>query len=116
MEAKERRGAQRRHLIQYLGALNGDTGEIIGRVVDISRDGVMLVSRIGILPQVPDSESSVGEGVGNRTNAAPGRPETCGRVRTDLEPHAGLSHIPPQHSFTEPLFCGTIVEVPNEAV
>ena len=86
MEAKERRGAQRRHLIQYLGALNGDTGEIIGRVVDISRDGVMLVSRIGILPQVPDSESSVGEGVGNRTNAAPGMPETCGRVRMSYSP------------------------------
>jgi len=44
VEAKERRSAQRRHLIHYLGVLNGDTGEIIGRVVNISRDGVMLVS------------------------------------------------------------------------
>jgi len=31
-------------LIHYLGVLNGDTGEIIGRAVNISGDGVMLVS------------------------------------------------------------------------
>lgn len=40
---KERRRAGRRHLIHYLGVLDGSTGELIGRVVNISGDGVMLV-------------------------------------------------------------------------
>ena len=31
-------------MIRYLTAIDGDTGDIIGRVVNISRDGIMLVS------------------------------------------------------------------------
>jgi len=40
----DRRRAQRRHLIHYLGAVDGETGELIGRVVNISSGGVMVVS------------------------------------------------------------------------
>ncbi len=39
------RREDRRHLIYYLKVENRVTGELIGRVVDITRKGVLLISR-----------------------------------------------------------------------
>jgi len=40
----ERRSSKRRHLIYYPRILDRDTGELLGRVIDITSDGVMMLS------------------------------------------------------------------------
>ena len=40
-----KRKESRRHLIYYLNVENRDSGEDVGRVVDITKDGVLLISK-----------------------------------------------------------------------
>ena len=41
----EKRALRRRHLTTYPGVINTDTDELVGRVVDITTDGMRLISR-----------------------------------------------------------------------
>lgn len=40
----DRRTIKRRHLIYYLRVHNGESGELMGHIVDISTSGIMLMS------------------------------------------------------------------------
>ncbi len=44
-DSKNQRHEDRRHLIYYLKVENSITGELIGRVVDITGSGVLLISK-----------------------------------------------------------------------
>ena len=40
----EKRKLQRRHLIYYLRTYNAETGQLLGHLVDITSEGIMLIS------------------------------------------------------------------------
>ena len=40
----ERRHFKRRHLIYYLRVFNRKTGDLLGHLVDVTRDGIMLIN------------------------------------------------------------------------
>lgn len=43
-ERKEMRGVERRHLVFYLRVFDGMSSKVIGHIVDISAQGLMLIS------------------------------------------------------------------------
>jgi hypothetical protein len=43
-DPKERRTVKRRHLIYYLRVWDADSGQLLGHVVDITTEGLMLIS------------------------------------------------------------------------
>ncbi len=51
-KASHGRREDRRHLIYYLKVENRDTNELIGRIVDITSKGLLLISRDRIEPQL----------------------------------------------------------------
>jgi len=44
MGMKEKRKSKRRHLFEYFKIFNRNTGDLIGELVDITTDGIMLIS------------------------------------------------------------------------
>lgn len=44
METYEKRKLKRRHLIYYLRVFDQKTGQLLGRLVDITTEGIMLIS------------------------------------------------------------------------
>jgi hypothetical protein len=48
MDSAQMRTEKRRHLVYYLKVYNNATGELLGNLVDLTRHGIMLLSRDGV--------------------------------------------------------------------
>lgn len=47
-ETNEKRKLKRRHLIYYLRVFDATSGELIGHLVDVTQEGIMLISETAI--------------------------------------------------------------------
>jgi hypothetical protein len=50
MDSAHTRTEKRRNLVYYLKVYKGDTDELMGNLVDLTRHGIMLLSREGVEP------------------------------------------------------------------